>query len=232
MKQIAFQIFLFILLAAPSLAQRFEYPSVPAAGKSVADFIPVGWTMLDSAFGDLNRDSLQDCAIILQYADSVEILKADEDTVLTQPRVLLIFFKTEKGHFRLIHQNNSFVLNHHSPTMDDPYQDLTITKGALRLKFQLFYTMGSWYVTDLLYIFRYEDGEFVLIGADYYSLHRASRDFEQYSFNFLTKKRSYTKGKAGKRTNKPAWKPIKTELKNLRTLKEPLTWEVEKDFYL
>ena len=188
--------------------------------------------MLDSAGGDLNKDNLEDVAIILQYSDSVHILKAEEDTVLTQPRVLLILFKTAAGDFRLIHQNNSFVLNHDNPTMDDPYRDLTITKGALRFAFQLFYTMGSWYITDLLYVFRYQDGEFVLIGADYYSLHRASHDFEQYSFNFLTKKRSYTAGKAGKAASKPTWKPITSELKNLRTFKEPLTWEIEKGFYL
>ena len=54
--------------------------------------MPPGWKIIDSAFGDLNNDYQDDYAIILQYSDSVTILKTNEnveDTVVTQPRILL-----------------------------------------------------------------------------------------------------------------------------------------------
>jgi hypothetical protein len=117
--------------------------------------------------------------------------------------------------------------------MDDPYQELAVNNGILEVKFHLFYNMGSWYVTNAGYKFRYQQGQFVLIGADHSSFHRATHDFEDYSYNFLTKKRALKKGNDNKDAPKTMWKPVNVSaLKTLKTFKEPFTWEVEKDLYL
>ncbi|MBC7829669.1 MAG: hypothetical protein H7122_18140 [Chitinophagaceae bacterium] len=223
-----------MLLLRPSHGQNFIYPSINSNGYKLSDFVPLGWSILDSAKGDLNKDGINDAAIILEYNDSITFVKSREDTVLTQPRMLLILFKTAlDNNFRVAAQSNSFILNHDSPAMDDPYQELKIDKGVLRIRFHMFYNIGSWYVTNTSYKFRYQQGEFILIGADYYSFHRASLDFEEYSYNFLTKKRSFTKGNDNKGTKKTTWKSVKISMpKTLKTFKEPFTWEVEKDLYL
>jgi hypothetical protein len=74
---------------------------------------------------------------------------------------------------------------------------------------------------------------FVLIGADNSSFHRATHDYENYSYNFLTKKRTLTKGNDNNGKEKTTWKTVKiSTLKTLKTFAEPFTWEVEKDIYL
>jgi hypothetical protein len=84
-------------------------------------------------------------------------------------------------------------------------------------------------VTNTTYKFRYQQGQFVLIGADNSYFHRASHEFENYSYNFVTKKRSLTKGSDAKGTKKTTWQPLKiTTLKTLKTFLVPFTWELEK----
>jgi hypothetical protein len=217
-----------------SYGQNFSYPSIKATGQSIIDFVPTGWTILDSAHGDLNNDGIKDAAIVIQHRDSVSLVNSLEDTILTKPRVLLVLFKKPSENiFQLVEQSNSFILKHDNPAMDDPYQELAMNKGILEIKFHLFYNMGSWYVTNAVYRFRFQQGQFVLIGADNSSFHRATHDFEDYSYNFLTKKRALTKGNDNKGTKKTTWKPLNiSQLKTLKTFNEPFTWEVEKDFHL
>ena len=223
-----------ILLFGITYGQSFSYPSIKSKGQSITDFVPTDWRILESAYGDLNKDTLKDVAIIIQHKDSVSLVNNLGDVVLTQPRILLILFQNANDkNFRLVEQSTSFILKHDNPGMDDPYQQLTIDKGILEIKFHIFYNVGSWYVTNLAYKFRYLQEQFVLIGADKSSFHRATHDFENYSYNFLTKKRSFTKGNDTKNVKKTTWKVISFPvLKNLKTFTEPFTWEVEKDIYL
>lgn len=229
---------LFILIifsSATSRAQTFSYPLIKEKGQRINDFIPSGWMLLDSAIGDLNKDGADDAAIVLQTKDSITIVKGGDDTVITQPRILLILFRNASTNsFYIAEQSNSFILNHDNPARDDPYQEMWIINGVLQIKFHLFYNMGSWYISNYSYSFRYQKGEFVLIGADYNSFHRATADFEEYSYNFLTKKRSLKKGNENEgKKDKTIWKTFDIkELKTLQSFKEPFRWEVESDVYL
>jgi hypothetical protein len=228
--------FILLLVLECSFAQNFSYPSIWQSGSSITDFVPSSWTIIDSALGDLNKDNLIDYAVVLQHADSVTISKTEDDivdTVLTQPRMLLILFKSSNNSLYLAEQNNSFILNHDNPDMEDPYQFCKIDKGILQIAFRLFYNMGSWYVNNATYKFRYQNNQFALIGAEYRSFHRASQDFEEYSYNFLAGKRSLTSGNEEKRTKKTEWKTLKIfPLQTLKTFHQPFTWEVEDDMYL
>jgi hypothetical protein len=106
--------------------------------------VPISWKILDSAYGDLNKDGIKDVAIILQHKDSVSIINGLQGTVLTQPRILIILFKNLFDRsFGLIEQSSSFILKHDNSSMDDPYQEMTIKNGVLEIKFHLFYNMGS-----------------------------------------------------------------------------------------
>ena len=223
-----------IIFFGISHGQDFSYPSIKTKGQSIIDFAPTGWIILDSTYGDLNKDGVKDAAIILQHKDSITLVNNEGDTILTQPRILLILFKSPVDNsLKLIEQSNSFILKHDNSAMDDPYQELTINKGVLEVKFRLFYNMGSWYITNAVYKFRYQQEQFVLIGADNFSFHRATHDFEDYSYNFLTKKRTLTKGNDNKGTKKTTSKIVNiSTLKTLKTFSEPFTWEVEKDIYL
>jgi hypothetical protein len=229
---------LILFFAFKSLfAQGFTYPAIKQSGSSINDFIPKGWTILDSTSGDLNKDNLIDYALVLQHDDSVTIVKTEaneQDTMNTQPRMLLILFRNPSNNaLSLVEQSNSFILNHDNPDMEDTYQSIKIYKGILQIAFRLFYNMGSWYVNTATYKFRYQNNHFTLIGADNNSFHRASQDFEEYSYNFLTRKRSLTTGNVEKGTKKTEWKPFNlTTLKTFKTFQKPFTWEVEESVYL
>lgn len=212
-----------------SYGQNFIYPEIKITGGSILDFIPPGWILRDSTSGDLNKDGIADVAIILQHQDSVLVLNNYGDTVLTQPRILLILFQNHDHTFSLVEQSNSFILTHDNPNMDDPYQRLLIKKAVLEIQFQLFYHTGSWEVKTLTYKFRYQQKQLVLIGTEYYSLHRSSHDFEACSYNFLTKMKNKSNGNIDNGTpDKTVEGRINTTiLKTLKTLNEPLTWEVE-----
>jgi hypothetical protein len=227
-------ILILTILFNVSYGQIFLYPSIKSNGQSIADFIPVGWSVLDSVYGDLNNDGLKDAAIILQHKHSVSLRNTSEDTVLTQPRMLLILFKnTDNSKFSLIEQSNSFILKHDNAVMDDPYQGIAIDKGVLKIDFHLFYSMGSWYSTNSTYKFRYDGKEFKLIGADISTIHRGTLDFEDYSYNFLTKKRRYSKGNEEKGTKKTTLKSFAlTSFKTFKTFEEPYSWEIEADINL
>lgn len=233
MRQLLF--FILIFLFKNSLGQSFYYPSINANGHSIADFVPSGWTILDSAFGDLNNDNRNDAVIILQKKDSVLLVNSDKDTVLTQPRILLILFRNSIGTaLYLKEQNDSFILRNDSPNMDDPYQEMKIQNGILKISFQLFYNSGSWYITNSSYKFRFQNNQFYLIGADISSFHRATHDSEEYSYNFLSKKRSLTKETDGSKTKRIiTWKNLDLpELKTLKTFVQPFSWNIEQEVLL
>jgi hypothetical protein len=227
-------IFILTLFFNLSYGQDFSYPLINRGGLKIGDFVPTGWIILDSTKGDLNKDYIDDAVIILQHKDSVTLINSDGETTQTQPRILLRLFKNKASKlFELTEQSNSFILKHDKSTMDDPYRELGINKGVLTITFNLFYNIGSWYITTTSYKFRYERKQFVLIGADNFSFHRSTHDYEKYSFNFITKKRSLTKGNDNTGKEETTWGKVNIQkLKTLKNFFEPFTWEVEKDIYL
>lgn len=214
--------------------QHFSYPVINKTGQTLADFVPKGWRMLDSAKGDLNKDDHEDAALIIQLKDSVSLTNSEGDTVLTQPRILLILFRNASDNgYSVIEQSNTFILRHEQENMDDPYQKMKIDKGALKLDFMLFYSMGSWFITSSSYLFRYNGSAFILIGAELHIIHRATLEFDEYSYNFLTRKRIYTKGDDKKGTKKTSTSSFILQTpKTLKTFAQPFTWEFEKDIIL
>ena len=216
-----------------------KYPAINKEGKTVNDFVPKGWKLLKSTSNDLNNDKKADFAFVIQRKDSIMVIyKNGEylDTVITQPRMLLIAFTDPAtSKLKLVEQNTSFILNHENANQDDPLQSIKInSKGVLQIDYHIFYSTGTWYVTDTSYKFRYQSNEFVLIGADYRSFHRASGDYEEASYNFLTKRWSMKKG-TEKPGNKPVteWKDLNLkQLKTLKTLRQPFKWQVTEGIYI
>jgi len=228
---------LFLLNFGLAFGQNFYYPEINGHGKNIIDFIPHNWILLDSTRGDLNNDRSNDLAFIIQYRDSVSLIKREgdfSDTVITQPRILIVvFYDPETKQYKLIEQNNTFILNHDNPNMEEPFQDISISKGVLKIDFQVFMNMGSWGMSNNDYKFRYNDKEFVLIGADYNSTNRSSGETEDRSYDFLSKTVKISTGKTSTDKQKTEWRKIRMEkLKTLKTFIQPFTWEVEKDYFL
>src|SRR4051812_24362686 len=89
-------------------AQNFSYPDMRQHASSISDFIPQGWTILDSASGDLNRDQRQDHAFVLELNKAVvlKFSKKPDDTLTTKPRMLVILFSDPSEGYDLAERHN------------------------------------------------------------------------------------------------------------------------------
>jgi hypothetical protein len=172
-------------------------PIVKKQGLTVDEFVPKHWKILQKVTGDLNSDNYDDAALVIQEVNPKNVLINDGlgiDTLDTNPRMLLILFKdTVLNQFKLQEISKTFILNHYSPTMDDPFYGINISKGILEIGFRFWYSAGSWYMTFLDYKLRFQKNDFFLIGAEFEETHRGTMERTKRSFNFLTKKMSETK---------------------------------------
>ena len=228
---------IFILNFGSSFGQVFSYPTVNSYGQKFADFIPNGWTVLDSAKGDMNKDGKDDLALVIQFRDSVLITIVEYgelDTVLTQPRMLLLaFYNIISKRYELVERSNTFILTHDQNNMEEPFQDISISKGVLKIDFNIFMNSGGWGTFTNIYKFIYQDKEFRLIGADHNYLNRGSGEMEERSYNFLTKKVKLSTGKLSSDVMKTRWKNFNlSDVKTLKTFIQPFTWKIDKYFYL
>jgi hypothetical protein len=226
-------ILIFILRFELVFGQDFSYPILNQESQSISELIPKDWTLLDSVSGDLNMDNFKDYVIVFQFIDSVLLINEYNDTLITQPRILGIFFgDISQNKYSLIEQSNSFILNHDNPYMDDPFNGIRIEKNILSIGFRIWYSWGSWWTSESTYKFRYENNDFTLIGFDSWSMHRASMETMIYSVNFLTKKYSITQEETIEEEikSKTEWKSFKIDkLKTLNTLKKPFNWSFENE---
>lgn len=217
--------------------KEFNYPEIPSEGNTLNDFIPTDWHVFSSAFGDLNNDSTPDFAIVIQHCDSVKIPKNEDgviDSVITQPRILLVaFYNPQTQLFDLKEVSNSFVLNHDNPDMEDPFQEIKITNGMLYFGFKIFMNTGSWGIYNNTYSFLYENDNFVLVKASYKYQNRALGDTEEHHYNFETKDIKTIFGNIASEKQSVKIRKIKTEeMRTLRNMLQPFSWQVEKDLYL
>lgn len=233
-----------LLLLIPTLAfaqtkKPFRYPKFPPGAETVRAFIPKGWRAIDTAQGDLDGDKRPDIALVLEYEDSVQLTKretiGDEswtDTVVTQPRVLVVLFRNPVEHpFRLA-EWSTFIPNHDQENMEDPYRDITIKKEVLTVHTGIFMNMGGWDMSVSEYHWRYQQEAFRLIGIDSHGTNRRDGAEDDFSFNFLTRKYSHTHRDGYESeedtVTKPAvvtWHPTPPgPLKTFRTFKRPYTW--------
>ena len=126
-------VLILVIFANVGHAQQFSYPSIKASANTIDEFIPKGWTILDSATGDLNKDNLDDAAIVLLHKDSVSWVSSENDTTITQPRILIILFKDQAGGYTLAEQSNTFILiDAANAYSDNPFEDIIISTKLLR----------------------------------------------------------------------------------------------------
>ena len=144
--------------------------------------------------GDLDKDGVKDLVVMATPKGPEKINILDDTQGIEQnfnQPVLAIFFGEKDGGFRCFKKYDAVL----PKIMDDNQMiesDLHISsKGVLQLVFQYYLTAGSWSADSCTYNFRYQDGDFFLIGEDWENYHRGSGEAEMVSFNYLTGKRQY-----------------------------------------
>ena len=211
-----------------------------AVCNALNDFIPEGWKILKKVNGDLNKDGLDDYAIVLQGTDKSNMQSDEYMEIDSNPRELVILFGKEKANcYDLAVRSSTFIPAHEEMHMDDPFEEMAITNGTLHLDYRIWYSMGSWYTSTYTYIWRFQDDDFKLIGANSSEFHRASGEATDVSINFSTNKCSITKynmfesDEEVEYETSEEWKDLNLkELKTFKTFQKPWSWEVIEGVYI
>jgi len=212
--------------------ERYVYPNINKIGRALNDFSPKNRKITDTVSGDLNKDGVDDFAVILGYEDSIRINDGQNDGYKF-PRILLLVFKIG-DHYEVKLQHNTLLeyeLMEHSGNTGgwngDPFDGMGIFNGVLNLHFKWDVTGAG---TLIQYVVRYQSNDFYLIGATCTSGYRA--DIKTSDFNFSTKRYTYDEtddetgfGRELIEYHKKGKLPANT-LKKLIDIKEPGTWSI------
>ena len=147
----------------------------------ITDFIPKGYKLFEKISGDLNKDGLEDCVLIIKATRKDGFVKNSFDKVVDRNRRGIIILFTEKDGYKLASKNyNCFSSenedggNYFSPELG------VIIKDS---KLYLHYYHGRYGYWE--YCFRYQNSDFMLIGYEA-SHDRGPVVLFKTSINFLT----------------------------------------------
>ena len=196
----------------------------PQKAKTVNDFIPKGWKEILTTNGDLNRDKLEDTVIVIEKEDKKNIKKNDSfgpEELNLNPRILLVLFKQKDGTYVLASKNDKGFIksegNDDNPSLMDTLDDIIIKNNVLKIVFNYFMSAGSWWTSTNVYIFRFQNNVFELIGYESNAYMRNTGEEEGTSINFSTNKAKITTGgnifEEKENNPKNEWRYVKFEKK-------------------
>lgn len=127
------------------------------------------------AVGDFNKDGISDLAIIANMGDE-------------RGRVMAIYFGIQGGGYTCFREYRDIL-----PPDDEPDVSLDCSmsvnpKGVLEIDLSMFRSAGGWWTGHNTYKFRYQNGDFYLIGFDEDYFMRNTGDAQIDSYNYLTGK--------------------------------------------
>ena len=171
-------------LSAQGLAQQ---------GTSIDDIVPAGW-LHKEAQGDLNKDGFPDL-VVVATPDFEENLKMREDGYVynfNQP-ILAIYFGKGQSQLQLWkHYDNVIPADEDENCSHEVSVEIT-SRGTLRISILLFCSMGGYETTFDTYTYRFQNGDFFLIGLDKEESQRNTGNCITISENYLTWKRQETR---------------------------------------
>jgi hypothetical protein len=172
-------ILFFTFTMSGAIAQGFSYPALHKSVNSVKDIVPANWKIRSVANGDLNGDGTADAAVVIEYFKAVKERRPDGVMNMGHPRILAILFKVANG-YRLTLQNNTIILRDGEVGMvNDAFDQIFIAKRVLNINYE-FVREHSYYK------YRYQQGEFYLIGATLTGV--SGNKMEDHDYNFSTRK--------------------------------------------
>jgi hypothetical protein len=188
--------------------------------------IPGAMKILATAKGDLNRDGIEDVAVVLQVFNNKNAAAGDS-------RRIYILLGNLDGRYSYIGQPPiDWTPTDNNPDMLDPFKSIDIKNNVLSISLQHIYRKGNLSDTSTTYKFRVQKGAFTLIGAELH-IKKPNNKYIHYSYNMITYDREYTQGKGDTvkyrtiGTFYPDYPP-----KQMFSMPKPFTWEIEDGVFL
>lgn len=213
-------IFTFVLATLALMPMQAFAQGLKDSGKSAADVVPSGWESMFKT-GDLNADGIADIVLIATPCNKEKMKTRDDGYVynFNQP-VLAIYWGDKNGNFKLFKQYDNVI-----PAREDEFLAITpaldITKSrTLKIDLEYFATAGSYTQPTTTHVFRYQKGDFVLIGKDVLELERTTGKTVTTSDNYLTRKRTVI-------TERPKRKAITKRTRLPKSALKPLGFNLD-----
>jgi hypothetical protein len=187
------------------------YPKLLAQGASAEAFAPMGWRVELKASGDLNKDGVDDLALVIRQSDPKNVLTNAGPGVPklnTNPRILAVAFGKADGGYDLAIQNHTLIPRTTEPNLDDYLTEgggIAIERGTLQVKLHLFASAGGWSMGTVGYTFRFQNGRFELIGYDSDMTQRNIGETTEISVNYSTGRMKISTGSIENDKTKVRW---------------------------
>ena len=152
--------------------------------QNLTDFIPKGYVVFEKINGDLNKDNIEDCVLVIKGTDKKNIVSDKYRGQLDRNRRGIIILFNKNDHYELVVKNYDCFSseNEDGGVYFAPELSINIKKGNLYAHYG-HGRYGYW-----KYTFRYYNSDFVLIGYDQ-SDARGPLIESETSINFLSKKK-------------------------------------------
>ncbi len=154
------------------------------------EVFPANCDTMGIAWGDLNKDGLKDVVVVVtpRHPEKMQTCDDGYEYNYNSP-VMGIYFGTKDGKLSLFKEYENTI-----PGIEDDFYFIELgtdisDKGVLSFNIEYFYTAGSTNTSFNKFLYRYQDGDFYLIGADTGALSRLSGESEEVSINYLTHKK-------------------------------------------
>ena len=194
--------------AIPANTPEKEIPAVELKHDPL-DYIPKGMVLFDKVSGDLNKDGIADLVLMIKGTDRSNFVQHEFRGELDRNRRgIIVLFKRAHGYELASKTPDCFSSeNEEGGVYFPPELTLDIRKGKLYVEYR-HGRYGYW-----TYTFRYQNGDFELIGYDSSSSHGPVINSEK-SINFSTKRMQERvnineSAESGEEVFKETWKDIK-----------------------
>ena len=147
----------------------------------IADFIPKGYKLFEKISGNLNKDGLEDCVLIIKATRKDGFERDYEGRLIDRNRRgIIVLFSEEKGYKVAVKNYNCFSSeNEDGGVYFAPYLSIDIRNSKLFVH----YAHGRYGYWE--YCFRYQDSDFMLIGYESFGS-QGPTVLGKVSINFLT----------------------------------------------
>ncbi|PHQ28461.1 hypothetical protein [Leeuwenhoekiella nanhaiensis] len=149
-----------------------------------SDFIPKGYVEFEKYFGDLNKDGLKDCVLIIKKTDTTNIVTNRFNKKVDRNRRGIVVLFNNEGGFELADKNYTCFSSENED--GGVYFPPELWFKIENEKLYIHYGHGRYGYWE--YTFRYQNSNFELIGFDS-SSNRGPITMRETSINFLTKRK-------------------------------------------
>ncbi len=158
-----------------------ERVKINTSGKTLNDFIPKNWKLIDKVEGDLNKDNLKDIAAVIEYTVDQ---KPDENADWSgQPRILFIIIQNNDGTYKLSIQSSEVILRSDmGGVYGDPFVGIEYNRGSIVISSY----GGSAWRWGFTNRYRFQNDGWYLIGMTELSEHINTGVSETIDTNYLT----------------------------------------------